>query len=204
MKRKLLPFSAIICLLFSVFQLTAQDIHFSQYGTSPLNLSPGLTGGFACDMRFAASYRNQWKAVAVPYSTFSGSVENKFYHKKGKYDRFFTGGFLFDYDRQGLLRLTSLLVGLNGSLTLPVVPNHFLTLGLHGSYNGRHFDDNKLEVDNQWNGKNFEPGLSLGETIDNEKIGFVDFGAGANWRWNNASRRAKIDVGAGLFSYRSA
>lgn len=150
-------------------------------------------------MRFAASYRNQWKVVPVPYSTFAGSFENKFYHKKGKYDRFFTGGLLFDYDRQGLLRLSSYLIGLNGSLTLPVLPNNFLTVGLHGSYNGRHFDDNKLEVDNQWNGKNFEPGLSFGETIDNEKIGFVDFGAGANWRWNNAARRAKIDVGAGLF-----
>jgi Type IX secretion system membrane protein PorP/SprF len=88
--KKFLLYLPVFVFVFSAFAMRGQDIHFSQYGNSPINLSPGLTGVFGCDMRFAANYRNQWRSVRVPYSTFAGSVENKFYHKKGQYDRYFT------------------------------------------------------------------------------------------------------------------
>ena len=55
-----------------VLALSAQDIHFSQFGNSPINLNPGLTGAFGGDMRFVANYRNQWRVdptPLVPYLT---------------------------------------------------------------------------------------------------------------------------------------
>ena len=186
------------CILLASVAASAQDIHFSQFGNSPLNLSPGLNGVFGCDMRFAANYRNQWRAVRVPYSTFSASVENKFYTKKGQYDRYFTGGLLLDYDRQGLLALSSYVVGLNGSYTLPVNSSNFLTAGLAGSFNGRKFDDDDVTLDNQWSGKYFNNETPLSEDLSNPSAKFFDFGAGANWRWNSAAKRAKIDFGVGL------
>ncbi|HRJ35295.1 MAG TPA: type IX secretion system membrane protein PorP/SprF, partial [Flavobacteriales bacterium] len=62
----------------------AQDIHFSQFDLSPINLNPGNTGLFDGTYRFAGNFRNQWRSVTVPYSTFSLSADaNNFLEKKG-------------------------------------------------------------------------------------------------------------------------
>ena len=38
----------------------AQDIHFSQWMFSPLNLNPGETGAYEGDYRVVGNYRSQW------------------------------------------------------------------------------------------------------------------------------------------------
>ena len=68
-------------ILFSSFLLLAtsfsygQDIHFSQFYNSPLNLNPSLVGGFEGDFRLVANQRSQWSAVTTPYSTYGLSVD---------------------------------------------------------------------------------------------------------------------------------
>jgi len=52
-----------------------QDIHFSQFNNSPLNLNPGLTGSFIGDIRLVANLRNQWSSVTTPYSTYGLTVD---------------------------------------------------------------------------------------------------------------------------------
>ena len=71
MKTLLLFFFSLI-ILFSQ-KGKAQDIHFSQFFTSPLLLNPANTGFFNCDYRFTANYRSQWHSVTVPYNTFAAS-----------------------------------------------------------------------------------------------------------------------------------
>src|SRR6476659_821913 len=56
----------------------AQDISFSQFYDQPLLRNPALAGIFTGDVRFTASYRNQWQSVTVPYRTFGLSSEVKF------------------------------------------------------------------------------------------------------------------------------
>ena len=53
----------------------SQDIHFSQFNLSPLNLNPAMTGAFQGDYRFAGNHRNQWSSVTVPYTTYAFSAE---------------------------------------------------------------------------------------------------------------------------------
>ena len=48
----------------------AQDIHFSQFYFSPLNLNPAATGIFDGDYRIAGNHRQQWRSVTTPYTTF--------------------------------------------------------------------------------------------------------------------------------------
>ena len=57
------------CLLTNF--LVAQDIHFSQFNMSPVNLNPAFTGFFDGDYRGVANYRSQWSSVPVSYSTVS-------------------------------------------------------------------------------------------------------------------------------------
>jgi hypothetical protein len=54
----------------------AQDVHFSQYFTSPMTLNPALTGLTQSDYRMAANYRTQWGSVNnAPYTTATVSYD---------------------------------------------------------------------------------------------------------------------------------
>jgi type IX secretion system PorP/SprF family membrane protein len=190
------------CVWFST--LTAQDIHFSQYLNSPMNLGPGMAGVFGGDTRFTANYRNQWR-VPVPYNTFSGVVENKFYLKKGMYDRFLTGGLMLNYDRQGDLRLTSLQVGIPLSWTIPLVKknmltHNFLTLGVQPLFGNRSFGTNRWTFDEQYLDCFYDPGAAITENnlINSNSLNYFDLSAGANYRWQARAYRSKVDVGVGL------
>jgi len=69
---------SISLFLFPALMANGQDIHFSQFYASPLNLNPALTGDFNGNIRLAANHRNQWASVTVPYlsSSFSFDVRN--------------------------------------------------------------------------------------------------------------------------------
>jgi type IX secretion system PorP/SprF family membrane protein len=189
---------AVLC--FSAFFLRAQDIHFSQFGNSPLNLNPAMAGVFGGDMRFVGNYRSQSNSIPVPYLTFSGSVENKVYLTKGRYDRFITGSLLLNYDRQGSLNLTSMQIGIPLSLTLPVANRHFLTAAIMPAFGQRAFNTNKLTFDAQWVDCIFDPNASAREDqlFQSNSLKYFDLGAGFNYRGQAANKRSRVDLGAGF------
>lgn len=82
-------------LIFSSLSLSAQDIHFTQFYMSPLNLNPAMTGVMNCKTRMIANYRNQWAAVlaANAYNTYSVSYDQKI--PVGREDYFGIGGSLW-------------------------------------------------------------------------------------------------------------
>lgn len=81
----------IFLVVFSV-SLKAQDIHFTQFYMSPLNLNPAMTGVMNCKTRMIANYRNQWSAIltANAYNTYSVSYDQKI--PVGREDYFGIGG----------------------------------------------------------------------------------------------------------------
>ena len=191
-------FSAAFGLL--AISLSAQDIHFSQFGNSPLNLSPGLAGVFGGDMRFVGNYRSQYRSVPVPYTTFSGSVENKIYWTKGKYDRFITGSLMLNYDRQGSLHLTSIQVGIPISVTMPLAKNKFLTVGVTPAFGQRAFDTDRLTFDAQWIDCVFDPAADAREDqlFQSTNLKYFDLSAGVNLRLQSEAKRNRLDVGGGM------
>lgn len=187
-------------LLLLAFSLTAQDIHFSQFGNSPLNLNPGLAGVFGGDLRFVGNFRSQYRSVPVPYTTFSASVENKIYWTKGKYDRFLTGSLILNYDRQGSIHLTSLQIGIPISVTLPLGRNKFLTVGATPAFGQRAFDTNRLTFDAQWVDCVFDPNADTREDqlFASTNLKYFDLSAGANLRLQSEAKRSRLDVGGGM------
>lgn len=190
----------LLAFLLPVFAATAQDIHFSQFGNSPLNLSPGLAGVFGGDMRFVGNYRSQWRSVPVPYTTFSGSFENKVYWQKGRYDRYFTASLLLNYDEQGSIKLTSMQIGIPISLTMPVARNTYLTAGVTPAFGQRGFDTNRLTFDAQWVDCIFDPGADVREDqlFQSTNLKYFDLSAGVNLRMQAENKRHRLDVGGGL------
>lgn len=183
-------------------RLFSQDIHFSQFLNSPVNLNPGMAGNFGGDLRFVGNYRNQWRTVPVPYLTFSGSLENKIYFTRGRYDRYLTLGGIINYDRQGSLRLTSTQLGIPIALTLPLGSNsgRFLTIGVTPAFGQRAFNTNHLTADAQWFDCMFNPGASIQEDqlFQNASKKYFDLSAGANLRFQAKRSRSRLDIGGAM------
>lgn len=186
-------------MLFS--SVSAQDIHYSQAHNSPLNISPALTGIFNQDVRFSAHYRHQWYSVPVPYLTFTGAFDKKFY-QPGNDVGFFSGGILFNFDQAGDSRLTMIQLGLSGSYTYMINKNNLLTAGLQVGGANRHFSMEQLSWDNQFNGYMFDPNLSSGETFDVMNLFYLSTGGGLNYRWQKSSR-THIDLGVAAYNFTS-
>ena len=192
----------VFLLLFTFTSLSAQDIHFSQFYNSPLNLSPALTGVHAGDIRFIGNYRHQWQSVPVPYLTVSGMYDTKIQEdsrKKG----FFSGGVLFNYDRAGYSKLSMTNFILSGSYTFRAKDGIFLTGGAQASVNQRAFRIDDLRFGSQWDGEVFN-GNRPPEDFANTTNFFADFGIGGNVHFQSANanrwtKRSKLDLGIALF-----
>ena len=68
----------IACLLLIFGIGNAQDVHFSQYYASPLNLNPAFTGVFNGKIRSNLNYRNQWGGFSntgAAFQTYAASVD---------------------------------------------------------------------------------------------------------------------------------
>ncbi len=186
-----------VALLLSTLPLGAQDIHFSQYGNSPLNLNPALAGVFGGDLRFVGNFRQQWRTVPVPYTTFSGSVENKVYFARGRYDKFITASLLVNHDKQGDLSLKSLQIGIPISVTLPIGKSHFLSIGATPMFGQRAFDKTDITFDEQYKNGMFNPG-GITEDLSVTNLKYFDISAGANFRLQSPQKRNRLDLGGAM------
>ena len=188
---------SLFLLLSASHFVKGQDIHFSQFWFSPVNLNPALTGIFNGDYRFGGIYRSQWEAVPVPYTTFSGSFDAHVLPLSTG-DNVLGAGLLLNFDRAGDSELTTVTLGGSIAYALRISKMHFFSAGALVSYGQRRFTTEQLTFDEQFNGDQFVPSLPTGEDFSGTSFSFLDLGAGLNWHFQH-SARTKFDVGAALF-----
>lgn len=184
--------------LVVVITITAQDIHFSQYYNSPLNLNPALSGLFSEDIRFIANSKHQWASVPVNYLTFSGAYDSKVNFKKMK-NSVFAKGLLLNYDHAGDSRMTLFQMALNGSYIKRIGELNLISIGAQVGIRSRYFKDNDLTFDNQYVGEKFVASAPTGENFNNRQSFNVDFGVGINYRMQLKDKRTHLDFGAGMY-----
>jgi type IX secretion system PorP/SprF family membrane protein len=185
----------LCCIVFATG--SSQDLHYSQFYNSPINLNPAHTGIFNGDRRFTLNYRNQYDSGL--WETFGGSYDMKFYPKRER-NGFLSGGLVFNYDVQGLskLKLTNVNVAL--SYTGILNENNLLTIGGLIGFASRGFSSDLLTWDRQWDGRFFDPNLGSGETFNSDRISFLETAIGVNYRWQK-DKRTKFDLGIGAFHF---
>jgi type IX secretion system PorP/SprF family membrane protein len=169
-----------------------QDIHFSQFTWSPLNLGPQQTGLFDGDLRLHAIHRRQWAAVTVPYKTFAAGADASL----NLFDpnlRMFNAGFQVNHDDAGDGQLRTLDFKGMFAVSIPLGSDsiHFFRGGLMVGYSQRSVDFNALSFDEQFNGDTWDPLAGNGENYNRTRTGWLDAGAGFAWeirkenlRWN--------------------
>ena len=181
-------FSKILILLicFSSFQLlNAQDIHFSQFYNSPLNLNPALIGGFNGEFRFVGNQRTQWSSVTTPYSTLGLSVD-----AKNIYNTPIGVGLSVYQDKAGDSNFSTLQIALGGAYTIKLKDStQSITLSGQPAFTQRSINYDELQFDNQYNGNNYDPNLGSGENFTNEGGTYFNLHGGIAWNYKIAQRK---------------
>ena len=173
--------------------IIAQDLHYSQYFNSSLNLNPALTAYTQANYRLTLNNRTQWASVTVPYKNFSASFDMKLFNRKKKGD-FFGIGVLFNKDEAGDSKYGTTQAGLSLSWVkaLNKRKSQLLSIGLQGAYYQRSIDYTQLYFPEQWNGTTSNIGSSNSEHFTVNQFSFFDISAGIHWFWA-ASNRLKFN-----------
>jgi type IX secretion system PorP/SprF family membrane protein len=163
--------------------LCAQDIHFTQYGMSPLTQSPAMAG-IGHDLRAILQYRNQWASVTTPFKTTAFSYDMQLKKKKGK-SGFLAAGVNFFTDNAGDSKFKSTQGGLSLAYHVRTGENSTIGAGLFGGFGQRSIDPSSLQWNEQYQNGSFNGQLPTGETITSSSFSFVDLGLGGVWHYNS-------------------
>ena len=175
------PLWSLLLLLTITLQLSAQDIHFSQFFETPLLRNPALAGIFSGDIRIQTVYRTQWNSVTVPYQTASINAEYKM--PVGKGNDFLTLGGQLLYDKAGTVALSSthILPTLNYHKSLSAERNMYLSMGFMGGWVQRRIDRSKITTNNQFDGTGYNSSLPDGETFSKSSYAYLDGSVGMSF-----------------------
>lgn len=195
LKQSLILFS----LLAVSFTVGAQDIHFSQFYLSPMNLNPAMTGVMNSGSRVTLNYRNQWASILQgnAFSTYSAGYERK--SAVGRNDYFGIGGTLWG-DRAGEADFTiaqgklalSYAKRMGGGRKTP----SYLVVGVEAGITQESLDFTKLRWGNQHDGAGgFDSSISSGEVFEVDNVIYPDFNAGLLW-FSVLSETANVYLGA--------
>jgi len=187
-------FLLVLVIISGGISLNAQDIHFSQFYMSPLNLNPAMTGVMNCNIRLVANYRNQWAAVlrSNAFNTYSVSYDQKI--AVGRYDYFGVGASFWG-DVAGESEFGTLTGKLSASYSKRMggyrQKAHYLVFGVDGGLAQRSLNFTKLLFPQQilaglahptLNGNPGEwTNLDSREDFTRNNIRYPDFNAGLMW-----------------------
>ncbi len=179
-----------------------QDIHFSQFNWSYLNLNPAKTGDFSGDYRFNGNFKNQWGAISEPYQTFSFSAEANHLIKALPNLNL---GIIAYTDEAGLggLRTTMAALsvshdfGLNADSSLRLIGG--AQLGIHN----RRLNFDAFSFDQQYNGNQFNPNAATGENFDQNAYTNFTANIGLMLAYRRAARE-HYEIGFSTYNLNSA
>lgn len=178
MKKLLLGVSVAAMLTGSA---VAQDVHFSQYFTSPLTLNPALTGLVSEDLRLAANFRDQWSSVSSnPYVTGTASFDVAMLKGKLPEGDAMGLGMLVLYDKSGTGTLTNTTAGLSLAYHKAFGRDRLqhLSIGLQGYYVMKSVDFTKLTFEDEFNPSTGYLSYGTHEVWPRTSVNYSDFNGG--------------------------
>ncbi|MBA3972125.1 MAG: type IX secretion system membrane protein PorP/SprF [Bacteroidetes bacterium] len=126
-------------LFFMLFSAgaAAQDMHFTQFYSSPLFLSPAFAGADVCS-RVSLTYRNQWPGIQKTYRSYLFSVDHYFIGQN------IGAGILFGSDVSGSGDLKTTIVNIPVAYEAKLTKRINVRLGLQPGIHMRSINYDKL------------------------------------------------------------
>ncbi len=174
-RRKIFIFLIAFCFLKSL----AQDLHFSQFWMQPLYLNAANAGMFDGDYRVGGMYRNQWRAVPVPYKTTSFMGDMRIKNIFGSRNHLGIG-LMYHNDVSGDSHYTINQAYMPISFIKNFANDSNLTVsfGLSPGVSNVAFQTGQLTYDSQFNGDGFSSSLPSGENYPTLTKTYFDLGGG--------------------------
>ncbi len=196
------------CVAVNVSQ--GQDVHFSQYVETPVNVNPALIG-VMYDTRTILNYRSQWASVAgsgKSFDTYGLTFEQAIGNKKVTKRNYWAVGFNIYRDVAGNAKLANLSPNLGLSyLTYLKNRQYKLSLGMQSGLNYRTINMDNLRWDNQFTGYTYDATRPSGEATPRSAVTSIDFGGGINFnyaeskRFLNSKDGHKMDIGVAAYHF---
>lgn len=141
-------------LAVSVTCAQAQDVHFTQFTSTPLVLNPAFTGAFSGPIRASVIYRDQFNGV---YRTVAGSFDAPIVRDISG-DDYLAAGVQFYNDRAGDGNLNNFsgLLSVAYHKFLGLDGDKILTVGLQGGYTSKSIDLANLYFGDQFKNGSFQ------------------------------------------------
>lgn len=194
---------AIGVLCWSAGALHAQDIHFSQFNETPMNLNPAYTGLFNGIFRVSMHHRNQWTSMGSPYKTSAGYFDFVLGNPNGA-ARMGLGLSVYK-DQAGDSKLGTFQAGLSVSGIVKMNDQSTISGGIMGGYGQRSADISALQWENQYVNGSYDPNASSGEGNLLTSFPYVDFAGGVAYQYRNVSGSLvgkdvfELNVGLSMF-----
>lgn len=169
--------------------LHAQDIHFSQYFSTPLTINPSYTGNFTGDYRAGLNYRQQWGSVTIPYKSFDFYGDLSF-NKNFLHRNYFSAGLYLVSDKagDGDLSVTKVMVSGAYHISFDEEKTSLFSLGLQAGFIQKSVNFSKFYFDNQWADAGFDLGLPTGENYAAQQTSYADVNAGVSYAYSGSDK----------------
>ena len=169
-----------ILILFATANVFAQDIHFSQFYSTPMQTSPANTGHFDGDWRAVLNNKNQWNSFTKAYRTFAGSVD--YSHKSLFTNDDQSGlGIVINRDVAGDGKFGTTQIMLGAAYYYPFMAGKILTgAGLSAGYAHHGIQTDRLNFGNQYVTDGYDPNRDSGEQWQKTSFGYFDCAIGTN------------------------
>jgi type IX secretion system PorP/SprF family membrane protein len=168
-----------VLIIFTWVKINAQDIHFSQFKSTPLFINPANTGNSASDIRFSNDYRNQWRSIDYPYNTLMAAFDTRisFLGRRAGI------GAILVHDQSSGNYLNADKFFLSVSHSFFYKNNQFV-VGLQPGYVLKRYNNSNITFGNQFdpNSHNYDPNLPSNENNLNEKLNYFDLNLGLLWQ----------------------
>ena len=178
--------------------LGQQDVHFSQFFSSPLTLNPASAGMIEEDIRTIMNYRRQWGSISEPFVTMAASVDMPLMKKSNR--GMFGLGANFFKDDAGLSQISTSKYGLSLAYHLDIsgsLSKHFLSVGFQGNMIQRSIKYDDLTWNDQWNGTTFDQQITTIDQLGGTSVNALDLSAGIHWYYKKANNK-KVFAGLSL------
>lgn len=173
-------FLNITFFLFAAAFALAQDIHFSQFYSTPLQTSPANAGLFDGEWRAVVNNKNQWNSFTKAYRTFAASID--YSHKSLFYDSDNAGlGIILNRDVAGDGKFGTTQIMLTPAYYFPFLNGKLLLgAGLSAGYARHGIKISELQFGSQYQNDQFNEQQLSGEQWTQNSFGYFDCAAGMN------------------------
>lgn len=193
-------------LIYTLFIFTsvsgiAQDIHFSQFDETPLQLNPS-NAGLQYETRVVVNYKSQWQSINAPFKTMAASADMRFLKKKKHH---IAAGIDFFSDNASNSTIKSSQVNLSVSAIINMDKTNKLSAGLMAGYAQRRIDMGNYTWGNQYNGIAYDGVRGSGEPQITNAFAYLDLGAGVQYShgdkemYVSANNAKNINIGFAIF-----